>query len=150
MKIFSPLLFMACATALSLQTQAASQCKTATEPEIAALFERWNTSLQTGDARQVAANYAPDAVLLPTASSKPRLDDAARIDYFEHFLKNRPVGKIDTRTVRVGCNEAIDTGTYTFTFADNSTIPARYTFTYEWFDSKWLITSHHSSKMPEQ
>lgn len=148
MKIITPLLFMACMTAPALQAQAAIQCNTASEPEIAALFERWNTSLQTGDAQKVAENYAADAVLLPTASSQPRLDNAGRVNYFEYFLKKQPVGRIDTRTIRIGCNEAVDTGTYTFTFADKSTIAARYTFTYERFDNQWLITSHHSSATP--
>ena len=124
-------------------------CVKADKNEIAALFDRWNTTLQTGDARKVADNYSADAVLLPTLSNQPRTDDAGRIDYFEHFLENKPVGAINTRTVQLGCNNATDTGTYTFTFADNSKVEARYTFTYAWVDNQWLITSHHSSKMPE-
>jgi hypothetical protein len=33
-------------------------CKATSEQEVAALFDRWNQSLQTGDARRVVANYA--------------------------------------------------------------------------------------------
>ncbi|HAS1524431.1 TPA: DUF4440 domain-containing protein, partial [Enterobacter hormaechei] len=39
--------------------------------------------------------------------------------------------------------------TYTFTFADKSTVSARYTFTYAWDGKEWKISTHHSSAMPE-
>jgi uncharacterized protein (TIGR02246 family) len=124
-------------------------CEVINQEQVAALFDRWNESLKTGDARKVVANYAHDAVLLPTLSNQARLTDRERIDYFEGFLKKGPVGRIDTRTIRLGCNKAIDTGTYTFTFRDGSHAAARYTFTYAWDGEKWLITSHHSSALPE-
>jgi hypothetical protein len=45
----------------------------------------------------------------------------------------------------------VDAGLYTFTFgATGQVVHARYTFTYRWEGGKWLITSHHSSAMPEQ
>ena len=116
---------------------------------IEALFDRWNASLKTGDPQKVAENYLSDAVLLPTVSNQVRLTDAEREDYFKHFLEKKPVGHIDSRTIRIGCNKAIDTGTYTFTFADNSKVSARYTFTYAWTGDEWKISSHHSSAMPE-
>ncbi|HHR6132321.1 TPA: SgcJ/EcaC family oxidoreductase [Providencia alcalifaciens] len=124
-------------------------CVKADKIEIEKLFDHWNSSLKTGDAKKVADNYLADAVLLPTVSNKVRLTNADRVDYFEHFLKKKPVGKIDTRTVRIGCNNAIDTGTYTFTFADKTEVSARYTFTYAWDGNEWKISSHHSSAMPE-
>lgn len=136
-------------TPFAAQAAPSSACVKAEKDDIGALFDRWNASLQTGDARNVAQNYTSDAVLLPTVSNEPRLDQAGRIDYFEHFLAKKPVGKINTSTVRIGCNKAVDTGTYTFTFSDNSSVDARYTFTYVWVNDQWLITSHHSSAMPE-
>ena len=117
--------------------------------QIEALFDKWNESLKTGNAQTVSENYLSDAVLLPTVSNKARLTDAERVDYFEHFLAKKPTGKIDMRTIRLGCNKAIDTGTYTFTFADKSTVSARYTFTYAWDGKEWKISTHHSSAMPE-
>ncbi|WP_442897165.1 SgcJ/EcaC family oxidoreductase [Erwinia sp. CGal63] len=120
-----------------------------TEKEVASMFDRWNDSLKTGDAKTVSQNYLSDAVLLPTLSNKARLTDEERIDYFNQFLAKKPVGHIDSRTIRIGCNKAIDTGTYTFTFGDGSEAAARYTFTYAWDGQKWLISSHHSSAMPE-
>lgn len=124
-------------------------CVKATNPKIENLFDRWNDSLKSGDASNVAENYLSDAVLLPTVSNKVHLTEAERVDYFEYFLGKKPAGKIDTRTIRTGCNKAIDTGTYAFTFADNTAVSARYTFTYAWTGSQWKISSHHSSGMPE-
>jgi uncharacterized protein (TIGR02246 family) len=132
-----------------LAEQKAVSCVKADEKQIEGLFDRWNVSLKTGDAKQVSANYLSDAVLLPTVSNQVRLTDAEREDYFEHFLAKKPVGKIDSRTIRLGCNKAIDTGTYTFTYADKTTTSARYTFTYAWDGKDWRISSHHSSAMPE-
>ncbi|MGM3173222.1 SgcJ/EcaC family oxidoreductase [Dickeya lacustris] len=124
-------------------------CVNTDEKTIASLFDRWNQSLQTGDAKKVNANYATDAVLLPTLSDKMRTNDAERIDYFEHFLPKKPVGTIDNRVIKIGCNEALDIGNYTFTFGDKSQAKARYTYTYAFKNGQWLITSHHSSVQPK-
>ena len=126
-------------------------CRETTEEEIAALFDRWNRSLLTGDPRQVTANYAEHSLLLPTMSNQPRLTPAEKEDYFRHFLENGPVGRIDMRFIEIGCNTAVDTGLYTFKFArTGEEISGRYTFTYRWNGSEWLITSHHSSALPEK
>src|SRR4051794_9390270 len=75
--------------------------------------------------------------------------DRAR-DYFVHFLENKPQGAIDQRVIRLGCNDAIDSGLYTFTMGDGKRVRARYTFVYNYQDGQWLIVSHHSSAMPEK
>ncbi|MCE0801775.1 MULTISPECIES: SgcJ/EcaC family oxidoreductase [Buttiauxella] len=133
----------------SAMATTAPDCVKVDKAQIEGLFDKWNDSLQTGDAKKVANNYLSDAVLLPTVSNKVRLTDAERVDYFEHFLEKKPFGKIDSRTVRLGCNKAVDAGTYTFTFADKSKVSARYTFTYAWDGKEWKISTHHSSAMPE-
>lgn len=133
------------------QLASSHMCKNTNEQEIAALFDRWNRSLQTGDAHQVVANYAARSILLPTVSNKPRLTAAEKEDYFQHFLEKRPSGKIDMRFIDIDCNSAVDAGLYTFTFASTGqVVHARYTYTYRWDGAKWLITSHHSSMMPEK
>jgi uncharacterized protein (TIGR02246 family) len=124
-------------------------CHPATEKQIAALFDRWNDSLKTGDPAKVVANYAPRSILLPTVSNKPRVTVAEKEDYFKPFLEKKPVGTIDFRFVLIECNTALDAGLYTFKFGDGTVVKARYTFTYGWNGHEWLITSHHSSKMPE-
>jgi uncharacterized protein (TIGR02246 family) len=133
------------------QAMRTENCRLATEQEIASLFDRWNQSLQTGDPHAVVANYAEHSILLPTVSNKPRLTPAEKEDYFQHFLENRPSGTIDFRFVEIGCNSAIDAGLYTFVFArTNAKVSARYSYTYRWDGARWLITSHHSSTMPEK
>ena len=125
-------------------------CKVTSDKQIASLFDRWNASLQTGEPGKVVANYAKTSILLPTVSNKPRLTAEEKADYFEHFLARKPVGSIDSRSIEIDCNTAIDAGLYTFKFGDGSMVKARYSFTYKWDGKQWLITSHHSSAMPEK
>ncbi|MFF3207575.1 SgcJ/EcaC family oxidoreductase [Streptomyces sp. NPDC002962] len=126
-----------------------------TEKQIAALFDGWNSALRTGDAEIVADRYAADAVLLPTVSNKVRTDRAGIVDYFEHFLHNKPVGKkVQTIVDVLDRDSAIDTGVYAFTLTDPDTgrkrvVEARYTYEYEKRDGVWKIVNHHSSAMPE-
>jgi len=123
----------------------------ASEAEIAALFDRWNTSLQTGDPRAVVANYAERSILLPTMSSIPRLTPAEKEDYFHHFLEKQPSGRIDMRQIDISGDIAVDSGLYTFTFAKTGDeVHGRYSFVYRWDGTQWLIISHHSSMMPEK
>ena len=140
---------------LATQAQAAAKserCVAANETQIKGLFDRWNKSLATGSPAEVAKNYAPKSVLLATLSNEPRDTSEEKIEYFTHFLEKKPQGVIDTRNIYLDCNTAVDAGTYTFTLGNGTVVPARYTFTYKYFGKKqgWLITSHHSSMMPEK
>lgn len=151
-RFFSILLVTACLVGCAgTQGVQMESCTVTTEEEVAALFERWNRSLQTGDPHKVVANYAERSILLPTVSNKPRLTPAEKEEYFYYFLKDRPVGTIDMRLIDIGCNTAVDAGLYTFTFAKTGErVSGRYSYTYRWNGSEWLITSHHSSVMPEK
>ena len=124
--------------------------KRSSKKEIALLFDRWNKSLKSGDPDQVVKNYAKNSILLATLANKPRLTVAEKRSYFKSFLINKPAGKINYRKIEVGYDTAVDAGIYTFTFAKTgAVVKARYTFTYRFNRNKWLITSHHSSRMPE-
>jgi uncharacterized protein (TIGR02246 family) len=124
-----------------------------TTEQIEALFADWNAALATGDPDKVADRYAPNAVLLPTVSNQVRSTRAEIVDYFQHFLENKPKGQIlDSHVAVLNANDAIDAGTYRFTLTKDgqeSTVDARYTFVYEKLDGRWLIVNHHSSAMPE-
>lgn len=139
---------------LTTQAQAArsEKCTATNETQIKGLFDRWNKSLATGKPEEVAKNYAPNSVLLATLSNEPRDTSEEKIEYFTHFLEKKPQGVINTRNIYLDCNTAVDAGTYTFTLGNGTVVPARYTFTYKYFGKKqgWLITSHHSSMMPEK
>ncbi|KOG43250.1 SgcJ/EcaC family oxidoreductase [Streptomyces resistomycificus] len=127
-----------------------------TKKQVASLFDSWNAALQTGDPDKVADLYAKDAVLLPTVSDKVRSDRAGIVDYFDHFLQNKPVGKKVQTIVKVlDGNSVVDTGVYEFTLTDHESgekrvVKARYTYAYEKRDGEWLIVNHHSSAMPER
>ncbi|MGW0861218.1 SgcJ/EcaC family oxidoreductase [Streptomyces sp. NPDC002611] len=132
------------------------QGRTVTKAQVLGLFDQWNAALQTGDAKKVADLYAKDAVLLPTVSNNVRTDRAEIVDYFEHFLKNKPHGKKIESVVNIlDRNTVIDTGVYEFALTDpksgeKSDVKARYTYAYEKQpNGTWLIVNHHSSKMPE-
>jgi uncharacterized protein (TIGR02246 family) len=149
-RLLSLLLVASAVTVVPCALAKSEVCHAASEKDIAALFDRWNSSLQTGEPKKVVANYAAKSILLPTVSNKPRLTVAEKEDYFVHFLEDKPVGKIDFRSIEIDCNTAIDAGLYTFSFKDGSKVKARYTYTYKWDGKQWLITSHHSSAMPEK
>lgn len=132
-------------------------CKGTNEEEIKKLFDRWNDSLSK-DSQDVVANYAVNSTLLPTmfvsGVEGMLTTESQKKEYFKHFLEKQPKGKITDRQIYIGCNTAVDTGLYTFTFSSgvppNPPVNARYTFTYDWDGKQWLITSHHSSKVPEK
>ena len=138
----------------SAPAQSATAEAAPTPEQVKALFADWNNALATGDAQKVADRYAPNAVLLPTVSNQVRSTRAEIVDYFEHFLLNKPSGEIlDAHVAVLDADDAIDAGTYRFSLTKDgkpTTVDARYTFVYEKIGGKWLIVNHHSSAMPEQ
>ncbi|EJN40106.1 hypothetical protein PMI38_00398 [Pseudomonas sp. GM84] len=150
MKVAKYCLPIALSAVTTLPIQAAAQsCQSVTEEHALALFERWNDSLISGDPEQVALLYQNDALLLPTVSSQPRLTPQERIDYFRHFLADKPSGKLDSHHFQSACNTATLAGLYTFDFAaSGKQVAARYSFTYRWDGQQWLISHHHSSLLP--
>lgn len=132
----------------------AEACARIAPQQVAALFDRWNAALKTGNPDAVTRDYAPDAILIPTLANEPRIGSKAIRAYFVDFLKKQPQGVVNERSIRIGCNFALDAGTYTFTLkggqpGSTTQVPARYTFLYEPRGGQWLIVHHHSSAMPE-
>lgn len=123
------------------------------QAEIAALFDKWNETLQTGGPYDMAMLYAEDGVLLPTVSNQPRNNRPEIADYFEHFQQKKPRGTINEQYIDVlDGNTAINQGIYTFDMlkdGEPTFVVARYSYVYEKVGGKWLIKSHHSSAMPE-
>jgi len=90
----SAIVILSIVTLISASTSVLARsevCRPTSDKEIAALFDRWNASLQTGDPKKVVDNYATKSILLPTVSNKPRLTPGEKEDYFEHFLEPREV-----------------------------------------------------------
>jgi uncharacterized protein (TIGR02246 family) len=138
---------------LATGARADEPCAPIDKAGVTTLFDGWNLSLATLDPDSVAQRYWNDAVLLPTASNTPRTGPAMIRDYYAQALGRRPRGRIDSRTVQVGCNLAIDMGTYTVSEMGPSgalsDVAARYTFVYAFRNGEWKIAHHHSSAMPE-
>ena len=119
------------------------------DQDITSLFDEWNSAIQTGNPKNVAALYEGTAILLPTMSNRVRHNHDEIEDYFVQFLAKGPKGKIDEGNIRVFGDVAINSGLYTFTFEDDSAVQARFTFVYRWNGQRWMIVEHHSSAMPE-
>jgi len=133
---------------LAVPARAAEACAPMDARGVAQLFDQWNGALRSGDPDQVVALYSTNALLLPTLSNEPRTTPAGIRDYFTGFLAGGPQGHIDSRSLQLGCNEAMAAGTYRFRFADGHQVQARYTFVYVFSDGRWQIQHHHSSLMP--
>jgi len=128
-------------------------CPTVTKADIAALFEQWDQSLQTGKPSEVAKNYADEAILVPTVSNKVRHTHPEIEDYFQRFLSLNPDGRIEEQNIQIYCDVAVNSGTYTFAVVKDgqpSEVRARFTFVYHKVGDRWLIVDHHSSGMPEK
>ncbi|OPA88368.1 DUF4440 domain-containing protein [Pseudomonas fluorescens] len=151
---FSAPLVQAAQTSPYVYREVAQAPANVKDREIAGLFDRWNSALQTGNVNTVVDLYAPDAVLQPTVSNQVRTTPDQIKDYFDHFLALKPVGQINYREIRqLGSNVAMDSGVYTFTLTqangEKREVQARYTFVYEQVGGQWKILNHHSSAMPE-
>ncbi|MEG4812656.1 SgcJ/EcaC family oxidoreductase [Microcoleus sp. F8-D3] len=130
-----------------------TNCPTVTKADIAALFEQWDQSLQTGKPSEVAKNYADDAILVPTVSNKVRHTHPEIEDYFQRFLRLKPDGRIEEQNIQIYCDVAVNSGIYTFAVVKDgqpSEVKARFTFVYRKVGDRWLIVDHHSSGMPEK
>lgn len=117
------------------------------------LFNQWNAAWATKNPDTVTNLFARDAVLLPTVSAVPRTDRAGIRDYFVGFLKNSPVGRIDSSRVIEGCNKLIRMGGWSVALTDpttqaTNTVSGRYTFIYRYEDGAWKVAHLHSSLNP--
>ena len=128
-------------------------CHRMTPVQLDQQFAAVNASWASKSPDAVTAMFDDDAVLLATVASVPRTDPAGIRDYFVKFLKGSPVGRIDTSTIKSGCNWALRMGTWTVAMSDPATgaktdVKARYTFLYQFEGGKWRIEHLHSSVLP--
>ena len=120
---------------------------------VMALFNAWNDSLATGDPVKVDAQYAEDAVLLPTLAAGVLDTRPARRAYFTGFLKLKPHGTwVESHTRILSPTAAVIAGLYDFAVTQNgkpAIVHARGSFVFERQpDGVWKIVQHHSSKVP--
>lgn len=135
--------------AQALQRVALQVCSPLSEVQVESWFARWNQALASEDPAQVAQLYDRDALLLPTLSAELRETPEAITAYFATFLTRHPSGTVTHRQIELGCNLAVDAGTYRFALHDpEARVEARYTFVYGRRDGEWRILHHHSSLVP--
>ena len=120
------------------------RCEVVTTAQVDGLFAGFNAAWATKNPQTVTNLFAPDAVLLATVSNTPRTTPALINDYFVSFLKNSPVGTIDTSTTSLGCNIASRVGTWTVALTNPTTnavtnVKARYSFIYKFGRNGWKI-----------
>lgn len=132
----------------------AESCPAVTTAEVDAQFARFNDAWATKNPDTVTALFSAEPVLLATVSNTPRTTPAMVRDYFVSFLRNSPVGRIETSTTRIDCHTASRVGTWTVTLTDPDTqqsrdVHARYSFIYKHENGEWKIDHLHSSMMPE-
>lgn len=153
-------LFVLAGVALSLSVGSAmaqdqaSSCPVVKPEQIEALFTDFNAAWATKDPAKVTALFTKNPVLLATVSDTPRDTPDEVRDYFVTFLKNSPVGTIDTSEIEIDCNTASRVGTWTVALTDAASgtktdVKARYSFIYRFEDGSWKIDHLHSSMMPE-
>jgi len=116
-------------------------------------IEEWMETICSNNVENIVSLYQEEAVLLGTLDGKLRRGHGEIKEYFDFFVKLQPCGKItsiveeDFGHRRMG----VANGTYDFDLTESGeklVAPARFTFVLERTGTKWVIHSHHSSKIP--
>lgn len=161
--------FMFCLQLIIISQIGFANDQQAERDQIKQAYTDWVKAVETakGNATQVAALYAPNAILLPTLSpeikiklsndTSQELYDFTQSDIREYFIAFTKLKDIQATTgqlyTQIFNDVAINTGLYTFEYLDEQgnkvEVPARFTFVYEKMGDKWLIINHHSSYLPE-
>ena len=116
---------------------------------------RWAQVVASRHVEDVLALYAPDAILVPTLSDEIGEREEERRRYFEAFLSNDVQAcdiLIQKKRVSRKLGTVVIGGLYTFRLlrkGQENPVPARFLFTFEEIDGRWLITGHHSSRLSE-
>ncbi len=118
-------------------------------------FSRWNESFKSGSPQAVAALYAESATFLPTVSGEFKKGQAGAEEYFRHFLKKNPIGRIVEDEVQVISPDCyLHSGMYNFEVGlkdKREIVEARFSFLWKRDEQgQWKIMHHHSSVKPEE
>lgn len=121
-----------------------------------ATLYRWAAVVSAGDLEELLALYASDAILVPSISDRIHGLEADRRLYFEGFFERQNLHcRIESFKKRASnqLGTVVVGGIYVFTFdteeGAQETVPARFIFTFEHIEDRWLITGHHSSRLTE-
>lgn len=110
------------------------------------------TNVDIGAAYFTAANYLPDAVLLPTVSPVTRDNSDSIYEYFTHFLANCPIMTNNPGTPQpggpfvtlAGCGYGVISGYYNFAYTCGTSAgampKARYSFQFQYLSAADTIS----------
>lgn len=120
---------------------------------VRAATQAWIDAFNARDAARISALYAPDAVFWGTISPTIRLTPEAVLEYFESSAVKRPRLRmtVGESHVRVFGDGAVHAGYYTSIDPRDEgdlVTPLRFTFMYRLEGGRWVIVSHHSSRVP--
>lgn len=122
---------------------------------VQATLAAWAAAFNAGDVAGVLALYAPNGLLLATATPEPRRGRAAMRSYFENLMIAQSASVQFGPTLSVeGTDPAVASGLYEFRYTDPSrgpvTTPARFTYvvTRDGAGTVGAILQHHSSAIP--
>lgn len=121
-------------------------------PDVKSALSAWVKAVETGTVDDMVALYDKDAMMLSAFAIDPMTDHEQLRKYFSKVVRepNRTV-TVTKQDVRQFGNVATNTGLYQFYYEQDGEpveVPARFTFVYTLKDGKWLIISHHSSRVP--
>ncbi|MEO0976552.1 MAG: nuclear transport factor 2 family protein [Pseudomonadota bacterium] len=117
-----------------------------------ATLTRWTEEVAAGRIDTILELYAPDAILVPTLSNEIVVTQDGRRRYFEFFLSDgHPTCTVESEERRTDQRHGTIAigGIYSFCFPRSTgeeIVPARFLFTFEEVNARWLITGHHSSR----
>lgn len=121
-------------------------------PAVEDALKEWVAAIVAGKADDVVNLYDKNAVMISTFKQHPITTRAALIRYYKEVVSNpdREVNVTEQHARRFG-DIAINTGEYTLSYTQEGEvveIPARFSFTYQLQNGKWMIVDHHSSDVP--
>jgi uncharacterized protein (TIGR02246 family) len=125
----------------------------AVQKEVIAATAAWAEAFNARDAQRITGLYARDAVFWGTISPTIRTTPQDVLEYFTNSTTKRPNLRIaiGEQHIRVYGDTAIISGYYTSrNVQDGQEIvtPMRFTFVFHQRGGRWMIVSHHSSRMP--
>jgi len=138
---------------IALAVAACNDTEPATLAKVEAGIQAWADAYNRHEPDVVAARYHPEAVFWGTRSPTLRTTPEEIRDYFSS-LNNRPMAHVEIGEHRVQLfgDVALAAGFYTFSdvaAGESVTRPARFSFALRRSGDEWLLTQHHSSRIPE-
>jgi len=138
---------------IALALSACNSAEPDTLAKVEAGIQAWAEAYNSHEPDAVTGRYHAEAVFWGTTSPTLRTTPAEIRDYFSS-LSNRPMAHVEIGEHRVQLfgDLALAAGSYTFTdvtAGEMVTRPARFSFALRLTDNEWLLTQHHSSRMPE-